>query len=178
VLKSKRTGQSSRAKWLAGAVAGTVVLVVGLLWLLSPVRTKFVPYAAPQLKLTSLASNKPIDLAALRGKPVVVNFFFSDCPPCRKELPLFESTSRRTDVSVVGVNSEPAKLGRPFVAQLGLTFPVATDPASSVALRFGVQTFPATFFIDANGVVRSRRYGAISKSELEREINALSRVIS
>ena len=167
-----------RSKWLAGAVFGTLVLVAGLLWLLKPVRSPFVTYPAPPLRAKSLASNKPIDLAALRGKPVVVNFFFSDCAPCRKELPLFETVSRRTDISVVGVNSEPATLGRPFVAQLGLTFPIGSDPANALALSYGVQTFPATFFIDAQGIVRDRHYGAISKSELDREIDALSHAIS
>ncbi len=177
--------RSSRVGWLAGAITGTALLAAALLWLLAPAQAKFRPYPAPSLRLPSLTPNAlPVDLAALRGKPVVLNFFFSGCPPCRTELPLFESTYRTmnndspsNDTVIIGVDVEDASVGRPFVKQMGLTFPVVSDDGSAAA-AFNIVTFPATVFISADGIVRHRTYGAIAKNELQRELHALSGVVS
>jgi peroxiredoxin len=150
----------------------------GIAWLLQPVsRTlPFTAVTAPIIDLPNLNGTKRIQLATYLGKPVVVNFFLSDCIPCRTELPMLQASSslHESTVSFLGINSERAVDGRAFVKTMKLRFPVGSDPDSAAAEAFGVMANPSTFFIDATGVVRSRVLGAISAKELERRISSLS----
>jgi peroxiredoxin len=165
-------------RWLFGAVAGTVVLLGGFVWLLQPVK-QTVPFAAvsaPTIDLPNLNGTDRIRLESYLGRPVVVNFFLSDCIPCRTELPMLQAASilHEPTVAFLGINSERAVDGRAFVKKMKLSFSVGSDPDSSAAEAFGVMANPSTFFIDATGVVRSRVLGAISSKELECRISAMS----
>jgi peroxiredoxin len=165
-------------RWLIGAAAGIVGLLGGIAWLLQPVN-QTVPFAAvtaPTIDLPNLNGSERIRLGSYLGKPVVVNFFLSDCIPCRTELPMLQTASilHKSTVTFLGINSERAVDGRAFVKKMKLSFPVGSDPDSAAAEAFGVMANPSTFFIDATGVVRSRVLGAISAKELERRISAMS----
>lgn len=167
-----------RNRWLFGAFAGIVILLGGIVWLLQPVRqtTFFAPVSAPSIDLPNLNGTQRIRLESFLGRPVVVNFFLSDCIPCRTELPMLQAASivHEPTVAFLGINSERATDGRAFVKKMKLSFPVGSDPDSAAAEAFGVMANPSTFFIDATGVVRSRILGAISAKELERRISAMS----
>lgn len=99
------------------------------------------------------------DSSALRGRPVVLNFWATWCAPCVEELPSLEGLHRALGpeglaVVAVSVDDEPQELRR-FVARHRLTLDVLRDPgAHAVARRYGVEAFPTTFVIDADGVVR------------------------
>jgi peroxiredoxin len=170
--------QGGRKRWLFGAVAGTLVLLGGFLWLLQPVSqtAPFAAVSAPTIDLPNINGAQRVQLNSYLGRPLVVNFFLSDCIPCRTELPMLQAASilHRPDVSFLGINSERASDGRAFVKKMKLSFPVGSDPDSAAAGAFGVMANPTTFFIDATGVVRSRVLGAISAKELERRISAMS----
>jgi peroxiredoxin len=167
-----------RKRWLLGALAGIAVLLGGIVWLLQPVRQtpRFAPVSAPSIDLPNLNGTQRIRLESFLGRPVVVNFFLSDCIPCRTELPMLQaaSTLYEPTVAFLGINSERATDGRAFVKKMKLSFAVGSDPDSAAAEAFGVMANPSTFFIDATGVVRSRVLGAISAKELERRISAMS----
>jgi peroxiredoxin len=169
---------SGRKRWLIGAVAGTLGLLAGIAWLMQPVNpaSPFASVTAPTIDLPNLNGVERIRLESYLGKPVVVNFFLSDCIPCRTELPMLQAASilHKSTVTVLGINSERAVDGRAFVKKMKLSFPVGSDPDSAAAEAFGVMANPSTFFIDATGVVRSRVLGAISAKELERRISAMS----
>jgi peroxiredoxin len=170
--------RSGGKRWLLGAVAGTLALLGGFAWLLQPVK-KSAPFAAvsaPTIDLPNLNGTERIRLESYLGRPVVVNFFLSDCIPCRTELPMLQAASKRHEstVTFLGINSERAADGRAFVKKMGLSFAVGSDPDNAAAEAFGLMANPSTFFIDATGVVRSRVLGAISAKELERRINAVS----
>jgi peroxiredoxin len=170
--------QSGRKRWLIGAVTGSLVLFGGIAWLLQPVNQAppFAAVTAPTIDLPNLNGTERIQLKTYLGKPVVVNFFLSDCIPCRTELPMLQAASllHEPTVTFLGINSERASDGRAFVKTMQLSFPVGSDPDSAAAEAFGVMANPSTFFIDATGVVRSRFLGAISAKELERRISAIS----
>jgi peroxiredoxin len=170
--------QRGAKRWLVGAVAGSLILLGGIAWLLNPVSQipSFAPVTAPTIDLPNLNGAQRIQLATYLGKPVVVNFFLSDCIPCRTELPMLQAsfTLHESTVAFLGINSERAVDGRAFVKAMKLRFPVGSDPDSAAAEAFGVMANPSTFFIDATGVVRSRVLGAISAKELERRISSLS----
>lgn len=118
-----------------------------------------------------------VDSRSFAGKGLVVNFFFSTCPPCRAELPILQSVSQSlpSDVVMLGVDhGEPRTKAAPFVGEAGLTYDIALDEEGFVAPNVGVITFPATLFINSSGVVVKRHLGAISAKELRQGIDLVS----
>jgi len=98
---------------------------------------------------------KPLSLADLRGKVVIVNFFASWCAECRPEMPVLEKLHRefaKQGLSIVGVNFQEDKetVGR-YAHDLGLTFPLVLDPKGVIGTEYGVFGLPATFVVARDG---------------------------
>jgi thiol-disulfide isomerase/thioredoxin len=107
----------------------------------------------------------------------VINFFFSDCPGCREELPVLQAASTKLPVGVemLGiVHAERRKTAIPFVKEFGLTYDVALDEQGFVAPNVEVVAFPTTLFVDSSGTVVKRHLGAISAAELQQGINQIA----
>jgi cytochrome c biogenesis protein CcmG/thiol:disulfide interchange protein DsbE len=128
--------------------------------------------AAPIFRLPAL-DGRMVDLTALRGQVVVVNFWASWCPPCREEAPLVERvwrTYRERGVVVVGVNIQDLESdARRFVAEASLTFPVVRDRDGRVKGEYGVAGVPETFFIGPDGRIAKKFPGAVVRWEPWRE---------
>ncbi len=121
---------------------------------------------APELRGVDIASGKPVDLAALRGSPVVVIFFLHTCPHChhamlflKEQLPRIPEASRPR---LVGVSVSD----RGYVVQQKLTedglafFPVVTDPDQKIRNDWGVLAgIPDIFLVDAEGFLQARVQG-------------------
>lgn len=110
-------------------------------------------------------------LADARGKAVVLNFWASWCGPCREEMPRFERTSREMAdrVVFVGVNAttlDSREAALEFADQLEVTFPLVFDADGLASAEYGVNALPATFFIDATGVLRMRALGPVLADRL------------
>lgn len=144
---------------------------------------------APDFLLETL-DGKVLRLSDLRGKPVIINFWATWCPPCRREIPdLIAVHNRYRDLGLVllGVNlAESDGVVRPFTEEFGMDFPVLMDRSGGVAREYRVLGLPTTYFVDGNGVVRSLFLGrlvgvaqgtnvqaAIEKGELERRVEAI-----
>ena len=160
------------------ALCGLALVVGGVVAIARSGGTAFSPYPAPAFRLPGLRSNDPeIDLGKYRGKPVVVNFFFSSCKPCAAELPRFEAEHQRRGDAVVFIgidHFEPRADGQGMVSRAKLSYLVGYDETGVVAPQFGAIAFPATIFIDRNGVVRRRHLGALSASDLAHALDSLS----
>lgn len=97
-----------------------------------------------------------IETEALRGRPVVLEFFARYCRPCRETLPAANRlAARHPDVAFVGVaEDDDESESRALVGELGLRFPVVHDRAHVLSGRFRITELPATFLVDASGTVR------------------------
>jgi peroxiredoxin len=98
---------------------------------------------------------RPLALADLRGKVVVVNFFASWCAECRPEMPAFEKLHRdygARGLVVVGVNArEDKEAVARYAKTLGLTFPLVLDPDGQINAYYGVIGLPTTFVVARDG---------------------------
>jgi peroxiredoxin len=103
--------------------------------------------------LTDL-EGKSWTLSELRGKVVVVNFWATWCPPCRKEMPDLEALYDRfksEGLAVLAISDEDAAKVRPFIAEHQVTYPVLLDPGRKVNDLFQVEGIPKTFVYDRSG---------------------------
>jgi cytochrome c biogenesis protein CcmG/thiol:disulfide interchange protein DsbE len=160
----------------AVAVAGVVAMAVALGWRLAHHHTtaaqkvdsgKVVP--APIFNLPRLDGAGKLSLASLRGKAVVVNFWASDCLPCKQEMPRLEAAARRYDgrVHFVGVDIADFKgPARAFVKRYGATYSMVFDPNAVTAGPYDVAGTPQTFFVDGRGRLVSHVLGPVTDKTL------------
>jgi thiol-disulfide isomerase/thioredoxin len=106
-----------------------------------------------------------IDLAALRGKPVWVNFMGTYCPPCRDEFPLMNGFAVRyaqNGLVVIAVDvREDEGLVAAFANELNVKFPLGLDADGSAQATWRAAVLPVHFWIDADGSVRDGAFGGI-----------------
>ena len=128
-----------------------------------------VGFAAPDFAATTL-DGTAVRLADLRGRPVVLNFWATWCPPCLQELPHLMDAARRSGgrVVILGIdNGEPAATVRTFANDRGLNYPIVLDPAFAITDLYRVDGLPTTFFIDQDGIIRDMMMGPLTPATLQ-----------
>ena len=125
---------------------------------------------APAYSARSLDGDS-VSLAALRGRPVLLNVWATWCHPCRDEIPHLRALHERyrarglalVGVSVDAEGSEGAI--RDFMKEFAMTYPIWRDPDERVSARFLVVGVPATFLVDRDGVLRYRKTGPVQPDD-------------
>ncbi len=165
---------------LAAILVGSMI-VLGCSIGQSPARGPEIGNLAPDFQLDNL-DGQPVALSDFRGKPVLVNFWASWCPPCRAEMPFIQDTfadrkwaDEGLVVIAIDIGESPSTV-REFVKNYGLTFPVLLDVTRDVSLEYYVRGIPTTFLIDRDGIIREIKIGAFSgKLEIERSLEKIIR---
>jgi thiol-disulfide isomerase/thioredoxin len=146
-----------------------VLLITCLVWgiALSQTRPK-----APNFILKS-STGETIELAKLRGKVVVVNFWATWCGPCRAEIPGFLEVYKdykSEGVEIVGISLDEAgwDVVMPFLEKYKITYPVVVGDEKVVNDYGGIQAIPTTFVVDRDGDVVGGHQGLIPKVQLEK----------
>jgi peroxiredoxin len=119
---------------------------------------------APAFALDSLAGGVPVELASLRGKVVLVNFWATWCEPCEAEMPAMERLHRELSdegFELLAISVDDSALAvREFQARLGLGFPILLDPRKEVAEAYQTFRFPESLLLDRRGVIVERYIGS------------------
>jgi cytochrome c biogenesis protein CcmG, thiol:disulfide interchange protein DsbE len=170
---------TGRITALIGVAAVTTLAVVALVALTRPPGGPTVVKGAPvpEIKGTAL-DGSTVDLAGLRGKPVVINFWASWCGPCREEMPLLaQKAAQHADsgLQIVGVLSDDtADNGRAFETQYGATWPSVFDADGAIKQAYQVIGRPQSYFVDRNGILRSIQTGYLTDADFERQFAQIS----
>ena len=121
-----------------------------------------------------------VSLSDMRGKPVVVNFFASWCGPCKMEMPYFDELYHQYGdqvtfmmVNLCAFGNDTKENGKKMVEQGGWTFPVYFDSDGDAALKYSIRSMPTTIFVSADGELKGRHTGVISREALENTILGL-----
>jgi thiol-disulfide isomerase/thioredoxin len=131
---------------------------------------------APDFTLTSL-SGAPVQLAALQGKPVLVNFWATWCPPCRAEMPDLDDVARAnaaTGLQVVTVNlrEDPDVVGG-YLQTIGVGLDSVLDRNGGVFRQYRITGLPTTVAIGRDGVVREIHVGPLTRKAIDARVGQI-----
>jgi len=121
------------------------------------------------LKLPDL-QGKVWRLQDLRGKVVMVNFWATWCPPCRKEMPDIQALYdkyKEEGLVVLAISDEDASKVQPFIAEKRISYPVLLDPKSKVHEAFRIQGIPKTFIYDRDGKLVAQSIDMRTRSQFQ-----------
>lgn len=163
-----------RTLWMGGLGVAAAAAGAGVAWwrlqpgpVLGDAENQFWASAFPDV------SGAPLPMAGFRGRPLLVNFWATWCPPCVEELPMINSFYREQSANgwrVLGLAVDQAAPVSRFLSRLPLDFPVAlagfagTDLARSLGNPSGALPFSVVFAAD--GAVLHRKLGKVSAEEL------------
>ena len=126
---------------------------------------------APDFELASL-DGETVRLSQFRGRPVLLVFGATWCPPCRAEAPLVQELHEdHPEMTVLLVDMEEgASKVRPYVKQMGLTHRVLLDETGGVSDLYHIYAIPSSFFIDSDGILRAMLIDELTSSYLAKTL--------
>jgi thiol-disulfide isomerase/thioredoxin len=175
------TSAAARHKLRSGIVAVAVVVsLAAVAWASvshAAARTTAPDPVAQAFSLPVLTQSGPaaakVSLSDYAGKPLIVNFFASWCPPCQGETPLLAKfyRSEHGKVAMVGLDENDTDAAAvKFITADGVSYPVGWDPHVTVANDYGVDGLPQTFFLNARHQIVDHIFGAVTTADLEKGI--------
>lgn len=134
--------------------------------------------AAPNVSFKTI-KGESIDMRALKGKPVLVTFWATDCPGCIEEIPHLiklhqQFSSQGLSIIAVAMDYDPPNQVLAMSAAKQLPYAVALDPTGGLAQSFGnVQLTPTTFLIDKTGNIVLQKTGVFDLTDMQQRLAQL-----
>ena len=158
--------------WAVIAFIVILAALLGYLWL-APAGQP----SAPQAKFTEIKGSQ-FTLAQLKGKPVIINFWATECPGCVNEIPLFVELYKKYApqnlvIIEVAMGYDPESQVREMVRQKQMDYPIVLDSDNQLVKTFNINVTPTTLFISKDGKMIKRKLGEMSHSELETTIQSM-----
>lgn len=129
---------------------------------------------APEFKLKS-TDGTTVGLGDLAGKPLVINFWASYCPPCKAEMPLLQKDVGASSAKLVLINEgESAAVATAFLRARTINQPALLDQDLAVGRAYGASAYPTTVFVRADGTIERRQIGELTEGVLAAELSILA----
>lgn len=132
-------------------------------------------YLAPDFALDDL-NGQTVRLSDFRGKPILLNFWATWCPPCRKEMPQLQDFHEQYGdrIILLGIDwGEDAKTVKGFLDRLGVSHLNLLDQRGTAFVLYKLTGIPTSFFIDREGYIRGAWIGPMTLSEIVRGFTRL-----
>jgi len=130
----------------------------------------------PAFQLAGL-DGKPYSLSDYKGRPLVINFWGSFCPPCVKEMPEFERQYEKwkgSGLEILAINlSEDDLTVNSFVARFPLSYPILRDRNREVERAYGLRSYPTTFFVRPDGTIEEIFVGGMTEKDIDDRVARL-----
>jgi cytochrome c biogenesis protein CcmG/thiol:disulfide interchange protein DsbE len=146
------------------------LLVVSLVRDVQKFDSPLVGRPAPPFHLMPAGGGAPVTLDALRGQPVVLNFWATWCVPCMDEHPVLQEGARRYAgrVRFLGALYADEEAGAvAYLREHGSAYPSLVDEGGRTAIAYGVYGVPETFFIGPDGTIVDKYVGPLSAPKLD-----------
>jgi len=142
------------------------------------------PVVAPDFELERMDGESAVSLAGLRGKTVIIDFWATWCPPCRREMPLLDlanQTYQSQGRNIVGIAvGESKETVRRYIDSTGITYPIwvnadtdDNNQTHEIFDKYGGTGLPTTIFADRQGVIRKFYVGELSRGFIDSEVKKL-----
>ncbi|MEQ8672677.1 MAG: cytochrome c biogenesis protein/redoxin [Aggregatilineales bacterium] len=120
---------------------------------------------------TTLLDGTPVSLEDFLGQTVLLNFWYTACPPCEIEMPDIQEayeTYLEQGFVVLAINREeqPENI-LPFANNLNLTFPILLDEEGDIQAQYDIRGYPTTFVIDRDGIIRHWNPGFLTATQIQ-----------
>ena len=181
VRRARRALPDSRGAWLAlGALASLLLVACGA----GTSAAMETANAAPDFQIKAFGNenftkDELVSLSQFEGQPVVINFWFPSCPPCRLEMPDLEEASKRhkaNGVQFIGVQLlglDSVADGQEFIDDMEVTYLVGADMENKINLAYEVIGYPTSVFLSRDHQIVSSWAGALNAGKLEELIQEL-----
>lgn len=127
-------------------------------------------------KLVDLEGNVH-ELSDYKGKPVVINFWGSFCPPCVEEMPEFEQQYQKwkdKGLTILAINLSEDRLSVDnFVRNFNLSYPILRDVNRKTEKSYGLRSYPTTFFVNEDGKIEEIMVGGMTQQDIDERVERL-----
>jgi len=158
-------------KWTPSPLTLILLGLIAYLWFRPPAEVSDENRTVPAWQIT-LTDGRTLSSDALKGKVVLVNFWATWCPYCRKEKPVIDAfwqdyRNRGFEVVSISVDDPPDKIAA-WMKDKGYAFQAAPTNASVAAVFGDVRSVPTSFIVDADGHIRHKIAGQVHYPRLEK----------